>query len=123
MNLVIWLSFVTCFAWIFLICLAVWKYGFANFAKDVRGIFEGDEKDDPRLSYGRVFSFLFLLPAFLIIGFTVYSYTAGASWQIFIGAGLAIVAALLPYGITKTAEILTIIQALKTKNTCGGKGA
>lgn len=123
MEMTLWMLLLggTLLGWLILATIILWKYGFAKFVSNAFGVFEGEEKEDPRWSFGRVFSFLFLLPAFAIIGYTVFKFQAGAGWQIFIGSGIAIIAALLPYLITKASEVIAIIEALKTKNQCGGK--
>ena len=81
---------------------------------DIHGIFEGDDEKDSRLSFGRVFTCVFLVLAFFLIAYTVYKFVAGAGWQIFIGSGIAVVAALVPYLITKISEVLAVINAIKT---------
>jgi len=113
----------TVLGWLLLGIFILAKYGVTKFCADMRGIFEGDDKEDDRLSFGRVFTFLFLLPAFLVIGYTVYKYTNGAGWAIFIGSGIAVLAALAPYALTKTTEVLALIEAVKGDKRGHGKGA
>lgn len=119
---ILWAIFLgTIVAWLMLGICFIYKYGWDAFCRDLHGIFEGDDNEDIRLSYGRVFTFIFLLPAFLIIGYTVYQFTEGAGWQIFVGSAIAVVAALLPYMITKTSEVIEIIKTIKNKNCSKGE--
>lgn len=90
------------------------RQGLITLYHDIHGIFEGDNPEDSRLSFGRIFCCFFLIAAFWIIAYTVYKFVAGSGWQIFIGSGIAVVAALIPYLITKTAELVQLINAYKT---------
>lgn len=121
MELTLWLSIFagSTLGWFLLWLFLVYRYGFPKFIKDVRSIFEGEDKEDARLSYGRVFTFVFLIPAFILIGYSVRKFAVGSSWQIFGGSLIAVIAALAPYLISKVAEVQTLIEALKgSRNVC-----
>lgn len=101
-------------AWFAFAFIILRRQGWVNLYRDVHGIFEGDDDKDSRLSFGRIFCCFFLICAFLLIAYTVYRFMAGAGWQIFVGSGIAVVAALVPYLITKASELVQIITAFKT---------
>ena len=101
-------------AWFALGVIILRRQMWVNLYRDIHGLFEGEDEKDTRLSFGRVFTCIFLVFAFILIAYTIYKFVEGAGWQIFVGSGIAVIAALIPYLITKISEVLAVINAIKT---------
>jgi hypothetical protein len=78
-------------------------------------MFECDDVNDKRISFGRVWTAVCLLETFILGMMSLWWYQTGFGWHYFIPVAIMGAIGVLPYLITKWTTVKEIIAAVKEK--------